>query len=236
MVKGRRIAVIPARGGSKRLPRKNLIDFFGKPLLAWTIEAALASRLFDRVLVSTDDPEIAETARAHGSEVPFLRQAHSDDHSTISDVAVHALRQVESKLAETFDTIALLQPTCPLRDAHDINAGMQAFEESHAPFQASCFRFPWMNPWWAFRRDAVGHAEWLFPDMVGRRSQDQPPVFGLTGALYVGRVAALLGHGSFYGPGQRFQPISWISAIDIDDETDLDVARAGYLVRQGGSH
>jgi len=228
----RRLAVIPARGGSKRLPRKNLVDFFGKPLIAWTIEAARASQLFDRIVVSTEDEEIAEAARSYGAEVPFLRETHFDDHSNVSDVTIHVLRQLDTKLGDTFDVVAMLQPTCPLRDSSDIRAAITAFESWGVDFQMSCFRFLWMNPWWSFRRDKQGHADWLFPEMLGRRSQDQEPTYGLTGAISIANATALLRTGTLYGPGQRFEPISWVSAIDIDDADDLAFARAAYLMKR----
>ena len=235
MVKRNRIAIVPARGGSKRLPRKNVIDFFGKPLLAWSIEAGLKSNLFDRVLVSTEDPEIAEIARQNGADVPFLREAHSDDHSTVSHVTTHALRQTEEKLGETFDTVVMLQATCPLRDADDVKSALRKFDESKATFQMSCFQFHWTNPWWTFQRKPDGTAEWAFPEMIERRSQDQPPAFGLTGAICIAKVQDLLRSGTFYGPGQKFEPISWISAVDIDDEDDVVFARAAYMVKHNPS-
>lgn len=233
MVTRMRIAIIPARGGSKRLPGKNIIDFFGKPLLAWSIEAGLESGLFERVVVSTEDPQIAETARRYGADVPFLRESFTDDFSNISDVTVHALKQLEAKLGETSEITAMLQATCPLRTAEDVRAAVTAFEAAGADFQMSCFRFHWSNPWWAFRRGAEGQADYLFPDMVGVRSQDQPPLFGLTGAICLAKTPALLASGTFYGPGQRFEPISWTSAVDIDDAEDLNFARAVYAVRHG---
>jgi N-acylneuraminate cytidylyltransferase len=229
MVSRNRLAVIPARGGSQRLPRKNLIDFLGRPLIAWTIEAARESAVFDRLIVSTEDAEIADVARSLGADVPFLRSEHFDHHSNISDVTAHVIEQAERHLGETFAVVATLQCTCPLRDSVDIRAALAAFDASGADFQMSCFRFPWLNPWWAFERDALGHATWLHPEMLGRRSQDQPPVFGLTGAILVAKVEAFRRFGSFYGPGQRFEPISWMAAIDIDDEEDLSFARAAAL-------
>lgn len=233
MVTLKRIAIVPARGGSKRLPGKNILDFFGKPLVAWSVEAGLESSVFDRVVVSTEDPEIAEIAQRHGADVPFLRTSHFDDHSTISDVTIHVLRQIEQNLGETFSDVTTLQATCPLRDAADIRAAIEAFDRSGAEFQMSCFRFKWMNPWWAFRRDGAGRAEHLFPDMIERRSQDQPPLFGLTGAICLAKVGALKDAGTLYGPGQRFEPIPWTSAIDIDEEEDLRFAQAAYLVKHG---
>jgi CMP-N-acetylneuraminic acid synthetase len=233
VVKRKRIAVIPARAGSKRIHRKNLIDFFGKPLLAWTVEAALDAAVFKRVLVSTEDAEIAEIARACGADVPFLRERCFDDHSTISDVAIHVLEQVAARLGEQFDDIVLLQASCPLRDAKDISLALAAFERADNDFQMSCFQFHWSNPWWAFERDVKGQATWLHLRMLQMRSQDQPPLFGLTGAICLARVPALLKACTFYGPGQRFEPISWISAVDIDNEDDLQFARAAYALKHG---
>jgi CMP-N-acetylneuraminic acid synthetase len=234
MVIRKRIAILPARGGSKRLPGKNIVDFFGKPLLAWSIQAGLDCGLFDRVIVSTEDPKIADIARRHGADVPFLREALSDDHSNISDVAVHVLRQLESKLNETSEIVAVLQATCPLRTSEDVRAAVAAFESSDTDFQMSCFQFHWSNPWWAFRRTSQGHPEYLFPEMIGVRSQDQPPVFGVTGAICIATTRALVESGSFYGPNHRFEPISWTSAIDIDDADDLAFAKAAHLARTGG--
>lgn len=227
-----RIAVIPARGGSKRLPRKNLVEFFGKPMLVWTIEAALETRLFDRVLVSTEDAAIAEIARRHGASVPFLRDRHFDDFSTVSDVTLTALRQSAELLGETYDLVMQLMPNCPLRDTADIRAALAQFETGGADFQISCVRFGWMNPRWAFER-AEGRGRPLFPEAAQRRSQDLPPLYCPTGAIWIAHVDALRRSGTFYGPGQRFEPLSWISAVDIDDEDDLAFARAAYLVKHG---
>lgn len=225
MVTPRSLAVIPARGGSKRLPRKNLADFGGRPLLAWSVEAALGSGCFDRVIVSTDDSEIAQAAREAGAEVPFLRDAHADDHSNISDVTVHALRRL-AEAGEAFDLVGMLQPTCPLRIAGHVRACVAAFREAGAPFQITCYENKWMNPWWAFRRRPDGTADFLHPEMVGVRSQDQPATFGLAGAVCLARVPDLLASGTFYGPGVRFEPIPWTAAVDIDDADDLLFARA----------
>ncbi len=233
-----RVAVVPARGGSKRIPRKNVVEFGGKPLLAWSVEAGLQSGVFDRVFVSTDDPEIAAAARAAGAEVPFLRTAHVDDHSTVSDVTLNFLDEIEARSGLHYETVAMLQATCPLRDADDIRGAVGAFDAAAAPLQMSCFRFEWANPWWAFRRAADGTGSWLHPEMIEKRSQDHPPLFGLTGAICLGRVAALRAARSFYGPGQRFEPLSWQSAIDIDTPDDLAFAEAALSVklrRSGGA-
>jgi N-acylneuraminate cytidylyltransferase len=227
----RRIAIIPARGGSKRLPSKNIIDFFGKPLLAWSIKAALRAGLFDMVFVSTDSAQIADIARVHGAEVPFLRDELADDHSNISQVTVHALEQIAARLGMQFSDVAMLQATCPVRDAEDVRSAVRAFEDSGADFQMSCFSYGWINPWWAFRRSNAGDPDHLFPDAITSRSQDLPNLFGISGAICLAHVDALLKSGTFHGPGRRYEPLSWMSAVDIDDEDDLHFARAAYLVK-----
>lgn len=233
MVKRRGLAVIPARGGSKRLPRKNIVEFGGRPLLAWSVEAALSSALFDRVIVSTDDPDIADAARAAGADVPFVRELHADDHSNVSDVTVHALRVLQAEGAQ-FDVVAMLQPTCPLRSAAHVRSSWDAFERSGAGFQVSCYETKWINPWWAFQRNEDGTARFLHPEMVGVRSQDQPRTYALTGAICLARVPDIMSSGTFYGPDVRFEPIPWSAAVDIDDADDLTFARA-VLALQSGS-
>jgi CMP-N-acetylneuraminic acid synthetase len=227
----KRIAIIPARGGSKRIPRKNIIDFCGKPMLAWTIEAAIKSGAFDHVIVSTEDEEIAGVARAHGAEVPFLRQSHHDDIATVSEATLAALDQAHAHFGTAFETVVQLMPNCPLRSAGDITAALNAFNSEHRTFQLSCVRFGWMNPWWALKLDAEGRSEPLFPDALKSRSQDLPPLFTPTGAIWIARADALRQSRSFYGPDHRFHSLSWISGIDIDDEDDLALAKAAYRLK-----
>ena len=229
----KRLAVIPARGGSKRLPRKNVVEFGGRPMLAWTIEAVRLTNLFDRIFVSTEDEEIADIARREGVEVPFLREEFYDDFTPISQVTIAAVRQLRDSLAEDYDTVVQLMANCPLRNADDIRTAVEAFDVADADYQISCVKFGWLSPWWAFKRDADGRGEWLYPDAVSSRSQDLPPLFAPTGATWIARVPALEKDGTFYGPDHRFQPLDWISAIDIDDEDDLKFAKAAHAVRHG---
>ncbi len=226
MVRRGRVAIIPARGGSKRLPRKNVMEFGGRPMLAWTIEAARDAAAFDRVIVSTEDEAIAQIATAAGAEVPFLREGHHDDVTPISAVTIAAIGQIRARLSEEYETVVQLMANCPLRGADDIRAALAAFDATGAEFQISCARFGWLNPWWAIKRDAAGRGEWLHPGAVQSRSQDLPELFAPTGAIWIARAAALEKAGTFYGPGHRFEPMSWESAIDIDDADDLRLARA----------
>lgn len=229
----RRIAIIPARGGSKRIPRKNIVDFFGKPLMAWSIEAALQSGCFSRVLVSTDDEEIASTAISHGASAPFLRTQFADDHTPVSEATLSSLEQAEAHWGETYTTVVQLLPSCPLRNATDIRNAIAAFDRSEAPFQISCFKFGWMNPWWAAKLDASGTPTRLFPESATTRSQDLGDLYCPTGAVWVGRPEALKAERSFYGRGHVFAPIHWTSSVDIDDEDDLEMARAVWMMQHG---
>jgi CMP-N-acetylneuraminic acid synthetase len=231
MVTRDRLAVIPARGGSKRLPRKNIMPFHGKPLIAWSIEAALSCGLFDRVLVSTDDKEIAEVAVRYGASVPFLRRSFSDDQSPVSLATISALEQIEFELNETYSVVVQLMANCPMRTESDIRAGITNFERSGAPSQISCFRFGWMNPWWACRLDDVGQPDLLFPETINVRSQDLPKLFCPTGALWAAQTSALRSARTFHMPGRVFFEMPWDSAVDIDDIDDFRMAEAVFLMR-----
>lgn len=226
-----RIAVIPARGGSKRIPRKNIVDFNGRPLIAWTIDAALAADCFAHVLVSTDDEEIAAVARQCGAEAPFLRDRAADDKALVAQATLAALEQAESHWGTRFDQVVQLMPNCPLRGAAEITALVAHAETENLPFLLSCFRFGWMNPWWAHRLDAEGRPTPLFAGTTARNSQDLDPLYCPTGAVWVAAVAALRAAGTFYGPDHRFHPIDWAAAVDIDEPADFEMALAFKAMR-----
>lgn len=220
------IAIIPARGGSKRIPRKNIVPFAGRPMISWTIQAALESGVFNKVVVSTDDTEIAAISRSEGADVPFLRQTHADDQSPVSDAVIAALVQAEAHYGQRFGTVAQLMPNCPLRRRDEIRAAWAHFCDGNHRFQISAFEFGWMNPWWAARMGADGRPDWLFPDARLRRSQDLDRLYCPTGAIWIADVAALKDNGTFYGPGHVLCPMPWQAAIDIDDRHDLEMAEA----------
>jgi N-acylneuraminate cytidylyltransferase len=230
MVNSQRIAIILARGGSKRLPRKNILDFGGKPMLAWSILAAIESEQFDKVLVSTDDEEIAGVGKLYGAEVPFLRNAAADDVSSSSLATCEALIQAESHWNIKFETVVQLMANCPLRGAKDIKKSILAFEASSAPSQISCFQFGWMNPWWAVQLDDDGKPTSLFPKELLSRSQDLPNLFCPSGAIWIAKRDALTQTKNFYMENHRFEPTSWIAAMDIDDVDDLLMAQMGLLI------
>ena len=222
----RHIAIIPARGGSKRIPRKNILPFRGRPMIGWTIKAALESDVFDKVLVSTDCSEIAEIAIAEGAEVPFLREEHADDQSVVSEAVASAVNQAMQHYNENFDFVTQLMPNCPLRGVQEIQHAWRFFQEGAHKFQISAFEYGWMNPWWAAKMSADGKPEWMFPEERLSRSQDLEKLYCPTGAIWIAETTAFMSARTFYGTGHVLCPMDWEAAIDIDDEKDLRMAQA----------
>jgi N-acylneuraminate cytidylyltransferase len=222
------VAIIPARGGSKRIPRKNIVEFRGKPLIAWTIEAALECGIFSRIIVSTEDAEIAAVAAEWGAEVPFRRDRYADDQTPVSVVTAYALEQLRDVLREEPESVVQLMPNCPLRRASDIKDAYRYFVDSGSHFQISCFKFGWMNPWWAVTVDDRGRPAPLFPEMLKKRSQDLPELYCPSGAVWIANARALMESKSFYAESHTFYPIDWKAAVDIDTNEDLEFAGAVY--------
>lgn len=218
------VAIIPARGGSKRIPRKNLHKFNGKPMIQWTIEAALKTQIFDEVFVSTDDPEIAEFAQGCGLKVPFLRTAHFDDKSAVSEATIGALNDLRGFSNKVFDHVVQLMPNCPLRGSHEIELAWSNFLNNGIDFQISSFKFGWMNPWWAATVSEEGVPNHIFERANSKRSQDLDELYCPTGAVWIAKVNKLIEQGSFYGEGHRFFEMNWKYAVDIDDFSDFEFA------------
>ena len=226
MVSKKRVAIIPARGGSKRIPKKNIIDFLGKPMIAHTIEAAINSNCFDDIIVSTDDTEIADVSARYGAMVPFLRDKYADDHSTISQATVHTLEKLSSKLDKNYGSVVQLMANCPIRNSEDIVQACNYFDSNTHNFQISAFKFGWMNPWWAHKMNDNFTVKPVFDDEIrNRRSQDQPDLYCPTGAIWIANSEKVKDSKSFYGDSYRFFPIDWKSAMDIDDLDDLEFAK-----------
>lgn len=223
---GKRLAVIPARGGSKRIPGKNVIDFGGRPMIQWTIEAALETGAFEHVLVFTDDEKIAEISRTAGAEVPFLREAFTDDHSPVSMATCVALERAEAHWGIRYHSVVQLMANCPLRSATEIDLAIRSFDSDDRRFQISACRFGWMNPWWAARLSEVNRPEFLFPQARLERSQDLPTLLFPTGAAWLAERDALLESRDFYGPDFKLAEMPWTTGVDIDDWGDLEFAVA----------
>lgn len=221
----KRIAIIPARGGSKRIKNKNILNFFSKPMIAWTILAAKKSNLFHRILVSTDDLKIASIAKKYGAEVPFLRKKYYDHITPISKATIDSLKNAKQFWKEDYDTVVQLMANCPLRTARDIINSVRIFEKKKRNFQISCFKFGWMNPWWAFIKKKNNKVFPIFPRQIKKRSQDLPNLYCPTGAIWIASSEYLLREKTFYGKNFTFEPVDWKRAVDIDDHDDLNFAK-----------
>ncbi|WP_328753176.1 acylneuraminate cytidylyltransferase family protein [Geomesophilobacter sediminis] len=219
------LAVIPARGGSKGVPRKNIRAVAGKPLIAWTIEEAKRSRFIDRLVLSSEDPEIIAVAREWGCEVPFVRPSElsRDDTPGIAPV-LHAIEALPG-----YDYVVLLQPTSPLRTAADIDACITLCVTGKSSTCVSVTE-PDKSPYWMFTRD---QEERLCPLMdnveLKARRQDLPTVFALNGAVYVGDCAALVRQRSFIVSDTVSYVMNRRSSIDIDSEMDLLISELFLL-------
>lgn len=195
-------------------------------MISHTLDAALASDLFEAVVVSTEDEEIAEIARSCGAEVPFVRPAAlADDHTSVSAVTLDALARLEAQ-GRTFGRVAQLMPNCPLRSAADITASYRYFVAGDGGLQISVTRYGWLNPWWALELTADGTVRERTPEAWSARSQDLPRLYCPTGAVWWADIERLRQTGSFHGPGRRGFELPWQRAIDIDDEDDLRLAEA----------
>jgi CMP-N-acetylneuraminic acid synthetase len=220
------IALIPARGGSKRVPRKNIRPFFEHPMVAYSIAAARNSGLFSRVLVSTEDPEISAVSRKYGAEIVPRPAELAEDSVTVVDVALHALTFVSAKGAKPA-ALCNLMPNCPLRRSADIKAQWQAFDPSRS-FQISAVAYRGVYPQWSLAVDGRGEGRWFFGEAL-KPSQDLPPLVCPTGAIWWVRVDDFVKQKRFYGTPFHVQPMDSDRGLDIDTEEDLRLAE--LLVR-----
>lgn len=221
-----RLAVIPARGGSKRIPRKNIKPFCGKPMIAWSIEAALASGCFDRVVVSTDDPEIAGIAKSAGVETPFVRPADlSGDHAGTLPVIAHAIRWLQN-VGEEPTEVCCIYATAPFVRPQDLAAGLETLLATGADyaFSATAYPFPIQR---AFRLTKAGGAEMASPEQFKTRSQDLEEFFHDAGQFYWGTLQAWLDERPVFSPTSRPVILPRDRVEDID--TPEDWRRAEWL-------
>ncbi|TFH81359.1 pseudaminic acid cytidylyltransferase [Pseudomonas kribbensis] len=217
------VAIIPARGGSKRIPRKNLKPFDGVPMIARSIRTALDSGLFDQVVVSTDDEEIAELAQAHGAQVPFLRPAElADDFTGTAAVIVHALQRLPH-----FDYACCVYATAPLLQARFLRQGLELLEQhpdKSFAFSVTDFGFPVQR---ALTLDGEGAVTALYPEFRNTRSQDLPVAFQDAGQFYWGHSEAWLSGEILYSPASL--PVILPRHLVQDIDTAEDWKRAEYL-------
>lgn len=215
-----RLAVIPARGGSKRIPRKNIRPFAGRPMIAYSIGAALQSGIFDRIIVSTDDEEIASVARGCGAEVPFLRPTElSDDQTGTTEVVAHAIEWLSADGKCDLSSVCCIYATAPFIRPADIRRGLEVLESAdwQFVFSATNFASPIFR---SFRKNASGALEMFFPQFYAMRSQDLPDALHDAAQFYWGKPAAWLGKAKVFDERSTVVLLPRWRVQDIDCEDD----------------
>lgn len=220
------LGLVPAKGGSTRLPYKNLAEVGGRSLLARALDALGGSGLCSRTFVSTEDAGVRERALALGAEAPFLRPDWlARDPAGIVEVALHALDWLESEEGAGFDTMIIAPPTCPFRTADDV-IGAYALYTRHRPNFVMTVTECTPSPYMAFRLDAAQTMSPLFPEMVGRKTTELPAAYTPNGAVHVLDVARFREVRSYYAEPLFAHVMPWERSLDVDTETDLRLARA----------
>ena len=217
------IAIIPARGGSKRIPRKNIRHFHGKPIIAYSIEACLQSGLFDRVVVSTDDIEIANVAKSFGAEVPFLRPPEiSDDFATTIDVLEHAIRALDNHQGD-IQNVCCVYATAPFVKSDDLINAFEIMnkEKCDYVFSATSFPFPIQR---AFRLNNQGTVDMFYPEHETSRSQDLEEAYHDAGQFYLGKKSAFLAKRPFFTSTSIPYILPRKRVQDIDTNDDWEYA------------
>lgn len=218
------LAVIPARGGSKGVPGKNIKELAGKPLIGYTIEAAIASNIFEKVIVSTDSTEIAEIAAGFGAEVPFLRPHEiSGDLTSSDDVILHALSFYEQQ-GIRFDEVCKLQPTSPLRSGRHLQEAYQLFCEKNADFVVSVCECEHSPLWSGVIGEDLRLDNFISEEAKRACRQDLPTYYRLNGAIYMGKTNRFYENKSFLGKNSVAYIMSQEESVDIDSELDFKLA------------
>ena len=221
------VCIIPARGGSKRIPRKNIKLFLGKPIISYSIEMAFSTGLFDEVMVSTDDKEIASIAIEYGARVPFFRSEDtSNDYSTTMDVLKEVISQYRS-LGQEYDLVCCLYPTAVLSKMVDIQKGYQLLKEADMVLPVTEFSFP---PLRSFKVSNQGFAEYCYPEHINTRSQDLETWFHDAGQWYWFQTETLFMASSKIR--RRVLKLSNMQVQDIDNKDDWDLAELKFKILQ----
>lgn len=224
----RNLCIIPARGGSKRIPRKNVKPFLGKPMLAYSIEAALATGLFDEVMVSTDDEEIANVARQYGAKVPFMRSAETaNDFATTADVLKEVLAKYKEQ-GQEFDNFCCVYATAPMIQSKDIIAAFERLSSSQftVVYPVVAFSYP---IWRCLDLAEDGTMTRHWPEYENSRSQDLPKEYHDTGTFYWYKTREWLNGNSIIGGIE----VDETTIQDIDTETDWKIAEMKYKLLHG---
>jgi pseudaminic acid cytidylyltransferase len=226
------IAIIPARGGSKRIPRKNIRPFCGRPMMAWAIDAVRESGLFDWIVVSTDDPEIAETARNLGADIPFMRPGElADDRTGTIAVIAHATNWAQER-GWPIEAVCCVYPTAPMISPDDLAEGLRLLDERPSDFVFAATDYP--SPIFrAFRQAEHGGVEMFFPEHFESRSQDLPRALHDAAQFYWGRPDAWLTAQTLFGPKSDVLLIPRWRVQDVDTPEDWVRAEALFQALGG---
>jgi len=236
MVKGSKpliLGIIPARGGSKRLPKKNIKTLIDKPLIAWTIEQTKKSKLITKTIVNTDDKEIAEISKKYGGDIPFLRPDHlARDESSSVDVIIHTLDYFENQDI-SFDIIALFEPTSPLRQDNDIDNALKLFleKQNKADSIISVGEVHLENPLWMKKIEDNYVTNYLQADNIPSRSQELQKAYFPYGVIYASKVSTLRKHRTFYQKRTIPYLIERWQNYEIDDIYDFHCIETILKVR-----
>jgi len=224
----RKLAIIPARGGSKRIPKKNIKEFCGNPIISYSIKVAINSNLFDRVIVSTDDKKIAEVALSYGAEVPFMRSSrNSDDFATTFDVIEEVLSSLKSE-GDFFSSACCIYPTAPFINELKLQKALELLQEKKfdCVFPVIRYSFPVQRA----LKILDEKIEMLQPEHVNTRSQDLDPTFHDAGQFYFFNCKALIEKRKLWTDNTGVIKISEMEGQDIDDEIDWKLAELKYAL------
>lgn len=227
----KRIAIIPARGGSKRIPRKNIKPFFGQPMISYSIRAAQKSGLFDRIVVSTDDEEIADVARSFGADIPFMRPVDlANDHAGTGAVVIHALEWFRKNGIDC-EAACCIYATAPLLDPDRLKEGWEKLQNKRFAFSVTSFPFPIQR---ALKQTADGSVDMFWPENLTKRSQDLEPAYHDAAQFYWGWTDAWLNGERAFSPISAPVILPRTQVVDIDTPEDWEVAEVTYRVLKGG--
>ncbi len=235
MYKGRKfLAIITARGGSKGLKDKNIKSLNGKPLIAYTIEAATESNIFDKVIVSTDSEQIADVSREYGAEIPFIRPKElATDEAKSADVVLHALDYYK-KQNENYDYFILLQPTSPLRTGEDLSNAADLILEKGGNSVVGVCEVEHSPLWTNELPRSLSLEGFLHKEIINTRRQDLPVYYRINGALYICKPEIFWASRDFFGDKSYAYIMTKEASVDIDDETDFLFAELLLKQRKNG--
>jgi len=211
------VCVIPARQGSTRLKNKNFGLFKNKKLIEHTIISAIKSKLFDKIILSSDSNKILDLSKKY-SVIPFFRDKFADNLSSVASATIYTLKKME--LNKQYKNVVQLMPTCPLRDEMDIKKSFKNFERKKFMSQISCFKISWLHFNWAIekKKNTYNH----FFKKENRKKELN--IFYPTGAIWIANINHLIKHGNFYNKNTKFFELDWLNSIDIDTKLDFKEA------------